>query len=54
MKPETHVWIHLPNGDKFEMDRSKSTFSPLNEDDMSEIRNLFASTSDIENRKSVV
>jgi hypothetical protein len=48
MKSETHVWVHLPNGDKFEMDRNKSNFSPLSEEAVSELRNLFASASDVE------
>lgn len=49
MKPETHIWVHLPSGDKFEMDRGND-LSPLSEDAVTEIRNLFGGAKDVEFR----
>ena len=49
MDPETHVFVHLPSGETFEMDREGNT-SPLTEEAVSEIRKLFGESEHIEFR----
>lgn len=40
MKSETHVFVHLPSGERFEMDRS-GNYEALNNNEIDEIRKLF-------------
>jgi len=49
MKSESRVFVHLPTGEKFEMDRQGNT-NPLTEEAVSELRKLFGESENIEFR----
>lgn len=45
---ESIVFVHLPTGEKFEMDRDNENGKPLSDEDASGIRKLFSSYESIE------